>query len=121
MKIVQLLFLLILLSCGKQEVEVKDSEHIGRVEGEAYQYIIVQFEFISEMKQLCREFYLPEEFESEALYNQAVAECTFEKISILDTALLDQFYSDYCEENQENYDELPPEEQEQVDEVCEVL
>lgn len=119
MKLLTLLFLLI--SCGQQNhaieidpIEIDDSEHT--IDGEAYQYVVVQFDFIQEIKQLCEDLY-PEYEENRA---QKVAQCTFDNLSILDTGLVSEFNNEFCN-NQESYDQLTPEEQLQVDQLCEVL
>jgi len=45
--------------------------------------VTVEMGFIAELNQLCKDLLLPTDYASLALYNQAVAACTFEKMSLI--------------------------------------
>jgi len=118
MKKYLLLIALLMASCGESKINVDDSNH--NVSGEAYQYIIVQFEFITKVKKLCNELHLQSDYSSKELYKQAVAQCTFDNLSLLDIGAVAEFTNGFCD-NQDAYNELTPTEQAQVDQLCEVL
>ncbi len=108
--------LLAIGACGESTVKVKDSSHT--IGGEAYQYVIVRFEFIQKIKRLCKELYLESDFNTVPLYNQAVAQCTFDNLSILDLGAIGEFKNGFCDQPTEG---LTPEEQLQVDQICDAL
>ena len=116
----KLLILLLLFSCGKQkiEAEVNDSNHT--ITGTTTSELIIKFEPLLTINQLCKDLYLPGDFDSEILYNQKVAECTFEKLSIIDFGTLTDFNNNLCDTNV-NYDTLTPEEKAQVDQLCSLI
>lgn len=45
--------------------------------------VSIEMGFIAELNQLCRDLLLPSDYPTQALYNQAVAQCTFEKMSLV--------------------------------------
>ena len=116
----KLLLLVLLFSCGKQKIEttVEDSNHT--IGGVTTHEIIIKFEPLLTINQLCKDLFIPSEFDSEILYNQKVAECTFEKLSVIDFGTLADFNNTLCDNN-ENYDALTPEEKEQVDQLCSLI
>ncbi len=89
-----IIILLLLVSCGESTIKVEESEQ--KISGETRSYVILQLEFIQQMKTLCEEFYLPEEFDSDALYRQQVADCTFENLSALDLTAVEGFIDTVC-------------------------
>ena len=110
------LIIALLVACGESTVKVKDSSHT--IGGEAYQYVIVRFEFIQKVKKLCEDLYIQSDYETVPLYRQAVAQCTFDNLSILDLGAIDEFKTGFCDQET---DGLTPEEQLKVDQICEVL
>lgn len=84
-----LAFIVIVIGCGKQKHELKidDSVHTGTISGEAKNRIIVEMQFIGEIKQLCKELHLQSDYSSKKLYKQAVAQCTFDNLAILNLDL----------------------------------
>lgn len=96
-KLLLLSILIGILGCNSK-IETNDSRQDVVQSGESYSYIVVRLEFISEIKQLCQDLLLETEFESEELYNQAVAQCTFEKLTILNInpTEITNFISTYC-------------------------
>jgi hypothetical protein len=114
------LIAVILASCGTSEVDVKDSTHTLDGEAKAYQYVIVQFDFITDIRDLCTDLYAIENGLTDLEKKAKVAECTFDYLSVLDTGLITEFTDDYCND-QELYDSLNPEDQARVDELCSIL
>jgi hypothetical protein len=116
-----LLILLFIISCGEQKhsLLVDDSTHTLDGEAKAYQYVIVQFDFITDIRDLCTDLYAIEDI-PEIEKKAKVAECTFDYLSVLDTGLITEFTDDYCND-QELYDSLNPEDQARVDELCSIL
>ena len=99
-----LLVILLLTSCGDSKVKVDDSVHKGHVEGETFNYVVVRFEFIKEIRELC-EFKFPND-------NNLMADCTFEHLSVLNVPALESFNNEYCNEELEDVRAL---------EVCKAL
>lgn len=77
------ILMLVLLSCGQSDVNIKDSEHKFITSGETINKLILDLPFINQVNELCKALYLIDEFQSIELYNQQVAQCTFDNISIL--------------------------------------
>lgn len=115
-----LVLLSLLVSCGKSSIEVEDSNHTATVEGEAFSYIIVKFDFITDIKSLCQDSNPSIDFDSTVEHRRAVSDCTFDNLSILDTTLLSEFNSGFCDAN-EAYDELSDIDKLKVDEICGAL
>lgn len=90
-----LFLLMFLLSCGKSEIQIKAPEE-DVISGETYSYVILQLEFIQQIKTLCEELYLPEDFDNIKLYKQKVAECTFDNLSALDLGAIEDFTNAIC-------------------------
>ena len=91
----KLFFLILLISCGQSDIQIKAPEE-DVISGETYSYVIFQLEFIQQIKTLCQELYLPQNFESTELYKQKVAECSFDNLSILDLGAIDEFTNSIC-------------------------
>ena len=91
-------FVLGFTGCNSK-VETNDSKQEIIQSGTSYSYVIVRLEFISELKQLCQDSLLITDYANEALYNQAVAECTFEKLTILNVnpTEITTFINQYCQ------------------------
>lgn len=120
-----LILVLLLTGCGingTQKVETNDSKQTIETRGEAFQYVVVRLEFISQIQTICENKYLVSDFENEALYRQAAAECTLENLSLLNISVpqLDAFNSQFCNDDA-NLDGLTPEEIQQLTNLCEVL
>lgn len=116
----RLLLLTLMMSCAPQKhsLDIDDSNHT--VGGEAYQYVVVQFEFISSIKQLCSDIHPHKDYTDSIERDKAIAQCTFDNLSILDSALISEFTNEFCDDTI-NYNDLTPEEQAEVDTLCEVL
>jgi hypothetical protein len=113
------LLLLLLISCGTSEIDVNDSTHSIDGEAKAYQYVIVQFDFITDIRDLCTDLYAVEDL-PELDKKAKVAECTFDYLSVLDTGLITEFTDDYC--NDETLLEgLDPVDLAKVNELCGIL
>jgi len=83
-----ILLILLLVSCGKQSIELEDSEHL--VGGETKSIIVVELSFISQVNELCKDLNLISDFGTYELYKQEVAKCTFDNISILNIGDISQ-------------------------------
>lgn len=114
----KILILLLIISCGKSTLEIEDS--VQKVEGTTTSEVVIKFEPLIQINKLCNDLYIQSEFYSEELYLQKVAECTFEKLSVISFDLVSDFDSDLCATD-ETYDNLTPEEKLQVDQICNVL
>jgi len=107
-----------LASCGEQKhsLLVNDSTHSIDGEAKAYQYVIVQFDFITDIRDLCTDLYAIEDI-PELDKKAKVAECTFDYLSVLDTGLITEFTDDYCNDP-ELLEGLSPEDLAKVNELC---
>lgn len=115
------LFLLTLVSCNSK-IQTNDSRQDVVQSGESYAYVIVRLEFISDLKQLCQDSLLASNYESVELYNQAVAECTFEKLTILNVnpTQIGTFISTYCQPTSD-LSALTPQEVLNINAACSAL
>ncbi len=52
-------------------------------QGTTYQDMSIIFGFIDQVKQLCRESLLQQNYTDQELYNQAVAQCTFDRLTAM--------------------------------------
>jgi hypothetical protein len=100
-----LLSLLFLISCGESTLKIEEPENPVLVDGDTYSYVIVRLEFIEEMRQLCEDSLLPNDYETEELYDQAVAQCTLDYLSILDIGAIEEFNEEVCN-NPQTQDEI---------------
>ncbi len=92
-KLALILVSLFIVGCGK--VDVEDSNHdIG---GEVKIVVYVGFD-LEPIAELCHDFLLEYEFATLELYDQAVAECVFDKIGGLSVNLPDN--NCYVQNNQ---------------------
>ena len=114
----KILILLLIISCGKSTIEIEDSNH--SIDGGTINEIVIKFEPLLQINKLCNDLYIRGSFNSEELYLQKVAECTFEKLSVISFDLVNQFDNDFCATD-ETYDNLTPEQKLQVDQICNVL
>lgn len=112
---------LLLLGCNSQ-IKTNDSKQEVVQSGESYTYIVVRLEFIEEMKKLCQESLLVEDYANTALYNQAVAQCTFDKFTILNVnpTEITTFISTYCQPTSD-LSALTPSELASVTSACAAL
>jgi len=112
--------LLSILGCGK--VETNDSRQDVVQSGESFTYIVVRLEFIEQMKQLCKESLLEENYTSVQLYNQAIAQCTFEKLTVLSVnpTEITTFINQYCQPSSD-VSGLTPEELANISAACAAL
>tara|TARA_R100001244_G_scaffold109182_1_gene80809 strand:- start:245 stop:589 length:345 start_codon:yes stop_codon:yes gene_type:complete len=90
--------LILITACGESTLDVSDSKHKSttKVSGEAYQYVIIRFEFITKVKRLCRELNILSDYENVEQYDQAVAQCTFDNLSVLNATMLKDFVEENC-------------------------
>lgn len=94
--IYKLILLFTLLSCGDTKVKIPNTEHNMKLSGSSYNYIIVRLEFIKDIERLCNDLILYSDYPTYELYKQAVAQCTFDKLSLLDVNMVDDFKTNYC-------------------------
>jgi hypothetical protein len=92
----RLVLLLFLLSCGKTELEIPNTQQAVVVSGSSYNYVIVRLEFLRDIQALCNDLILESDYETNDLYRQAVAQCTFDKLSLLDVNKFVEFEESYC-------------------------
>lgn len=107
------LITLLITSCGESTIKIKEPKKPikASISGEVYNYVIIKMEFITDIKQLCNDLYLPSDFASEDLYNQQISECTFDKLSIINLDALNDFNNNICDD---------PQTQEEIA-ICEAL
>lgn len=74
---------LTLISCGQSDINLKDSEHKVITSGETLNKMVLELPFINQVHELCKDLYLRSDYATKKLYKQAVAQCTFDNISIL--------------------------------------
>jgi hypothetical protein len=91
----KLILLLLLVSCAK--VKLSDSEHQINAKVETESYIIVQLDFIKDIQQLCTDLYPAYENENEPLRKKLIAECTLDKMDILDLSLITDYQNSICD------------------------
>jgi len=106
------------MSCGKSTLDVQDSQH--KASGEVYQYIVVRFEFIKQIKQICKDLNPAIDYTSDIERKKVIAQCTIDNLSILDIGKLAEFDNIFCD-NQDAYNELTPEQKANVDLICQSL
>lgn len=118
-------FTLTVVACGPQNhaieidpIEIDDSIHT--VEGEAYTYVVVRFEFITNIENLCSNLHPSREYTDQIERDRVVAQCVFDNLSILNIDTLGEFTNEFCEKD-DNYNKLTTEEKIKVDKLCEVL
>ena len=115
-----LLLALLMTSCGKQEHQVKVDDSNHSLSGEAYTYMVVRFDFITDIKKLCSGLHPLKDFEDKIERNRAVSQCTFDNLSVLDSIKVEDFKADFCEHD-DAYNELPVEDKLRVDQLCDAL
>jgi hypothetical protein len=117
--------LLLLTSCGfngNQKLTTNDSEQRIVQEGESYTYIVLRLEFLEDIRKLCEDANLRSDFESDELYNQAVAQCTLDNLNLfnIDFGEAKDFADEYCREDAD-LSEVDPEDIPSIQEACEAL
>jgi len=78
------------ISCGfngDQKISTNDS----------MQYIVIRLEPIQQFITLCQQSNLRSDFESDTLYNKAVADCVFDKLELINAAQLQAFQNANCQ------------------------
>jgi hypothetical protein len=83
--------LLFLVSCGKIRTDNKVA-----ISGETYSYVIVKFQFLDEIKELCTDIYPEYDVPNERRRKKLISQCTLDKMSILNLDALDQFDKGIC-------------------------
>ena len=109
---------LTLVSCGEGTVKVKGSNH--NLSGGTQSEFTVIFKPFNQIISKCNDLYIQADYIDVVYYKQAVAECFFDNLSLIDFGEVQDFGNQYCNSDAE-YDTLTPEEQAQVDEICEAL
>lgn len=91
---------LVMTAC-QQGVNVSDSKHELVQSGSTFSYVVVRLEFISELKQICVDANPLSKFPSEEEQKRVIAECTIERLSLIDINPEDiaDFTTDYCGPN----------------------
>lgn len=120
-RIILLISLMSLLGCGAK-VETKTQDQIVKHEGEGTSIILVRLEFIEQIRQLCEDKNIQDSFTSEVLWKQAIAECTFDNLSLvsIDPVQALDFTNDYCTDDAD-LSGFSPEEQASILAACEAL
>lgn len=101
MKYILISLNLLLISCGSgtQTLQIEAPED-DIISGESYNYVIIRMEFITDIRKLCEDLYIESEFDNLHVYRQTVAECTFDKLSILNLDAINNFNDQVCENPQ---------------------
>lgn len=89
-----LILMLLFTSCGDSTIKLENPDE--PITGETYSYVVIQMEFISEMRLLCEQSLATQSFVTEELRNKEIADCTFDKLSILDLEALNNFNNEIC-------------------------
>lgn len=89
--------------------------------GESTTNVVVELEYIEEIKQLCYDSLLLEDL-TEDQRTQLVAQCTLENIDLfaIDINDLANFNSDYCQPDSD-FSGIPLQEQQAINDVCNYL
>lgn len=75
-------FLFLSIGCsGGYTIYAPDTTHEIVQRGESYTYIVVRLEFLQDVKQLCEDLHF--DIPNPQLRRQTVAECTFERLTLL--------------------------------------
>jgi hypothetical protein len=111
----------LLVACGPQEhsVNIPNTEHT--IGGKAYSYVVVQFDFITSIQDLCSDLHPQKDFGNQVDRDKKIAECVFDNLSLLDIGMVNEFKTNLCDTTTEAYINLTPEEKLQVDQLCEAL
>lgn len=81
--------ILALSGCG-----FSGTEHVAI--DNATQTIAINFGFLDQLQKLCEAQLLQSDYKSKELYNQAVANCVFSNLSLLNVAQLQNLQNTYC-------------------------
>lgn len=83
---------LILSGCGFNGTEAVQTNN-------ATQTISIEFGFLNQIQTLCQQQTLRSGFTSDELYNQAIANCVFNNLTVLNAAQLANLQNNYCGPN----------------------
>lgn len=91
-------------------------------EGESITKLVLELGFIEDINLLCQQSINSNDFLDEEGYNQAVAECTLDNLSVLqlDINAIDEVVSTLCDENAD-LSQLTPEERLEVERACSTI
>lgn len=114
-----LIILLLFMSCGSSDINIKAPEEDIKISGETYSYIILRVEYITEIRQQCENLYPSylinpsnqSEVEERA---KLVAECFFDNMIDINVGELGEFNTEVCDKPIE---EMTPEEIQ----ICEAI
>ena len=69
--------------------------------GESHNYVIVRLEFIEQIRQLCQDKLLQQDYETLELWKKAIADCTFNNLDIVNINPIqaNTFMDTYCAPN----------------------
>ena len=87
----KLLLLLLLVSCAK--VKLSDSEHKIKADAD----VTIQLGFIKDIQQLCTDLYPVYENEDETARKKLIAQCTLDKMDILDLSVITDYQNEVCD------------------------
>lgn len=89
------------LTACDYNVKTNDSTQSVVQSGTSYAYVVVRLDFIQQIQMLCEQSLLSSDYSNITTYNQAVAQCTLEHLSVsnVDTNQLTSFVNQYCQPN----------------------
>jgi hypothetical protein len=85
--------LLFFVSCGKFKVDGKTK---NKVDVESYNHVIVNLEYIKDIKLLCQELHPTYEQPNKAARAKIVAQCTLDRMDLISFDALTKFNTDIC-------------------------
>jgi hypothetical protein len=120
--IVLVVMVYLMAGCGSV-FKTNDSTQSVVQSGSSFSYVVVRLEFIQQIQQLCADSLLQTNYATFTLYKQAVASCTFDKLSSLgsiNTGAITSFQQQYCQPNSD-LSALTPQQVLDVKSACSAL
>lgn len=120
--IILAVMIFLMAGCGSV-FKTNDSTQNVVQSGTSFEYVVVRLEFIQQIQQLCADSLLQTNYASFTLYKQAVADCTFTKLSSLgsiNTGAITSFQQQYCQANSD-LSALTPQQVLDVKQACAAL
>lgn len=86
-------------------------------DGESFTHIVIEAKYILDIKDICTDANLRSDYESDELYDQAIAQCTLDNLNIfnIDLGTIEDI-EEKCQD-----ESLTGEQYEQIAEACELL